>query len=201
MTRRTQVTAALVVLIAFGVAAAFFLLRDGSEENSALAAMSNRGTPIEMEIPERLGPWGDVTGEATLIAERGDIRFLRLPRKDGSSCWATSEEASGFWSITGYACETGFVRFPDRERPVMVIGIQQAVGNRLISYQRFAGFAADAVKRIGVIDAQNRLIQVTGVVDNVFFTPEPPEEIKRVVALDATGEIIWRGPEVPLPDE
>jgi hypothetical protein len=198
---RRLVAVSILAVIALGVVAAFLLLRDGSDDDKGLAAMSNRGRPIQMAIPDRLGPWGDVTGDAMLIAERGDVRFLRLPRKDKSSCWATAERRSGFWSITGFACETGFLRFPDPERPVMVVGRMQGTGNRLVTYERFEGFAADGVTRIGVINARDRLVQVAGVTDNVFLTPVPPENIKRIVALDAAGEIVWRGPEVPLPEE
>lgn len=200
MERRLVAVLVLAVIVA-GIAAAFFLLRADADDDKGLAAMSNRGRPIEMDIPERLGPWGDVTGDAVLIAERGKLRFLRLRRKDKSSCWATAERLSGFWSITGFACESGFIRFPDPERPVMVVGRIQGTGNRLVTYERFEGFAADGVKRIGVIDAEDRLIQVAGVADNVFFTPVPPENIKRIVGLDAAGEVVWRGPEIPLPEE
>ena len=200
--RRAVVALAVLAAIVLGVLAAFILLWDGGEEDQGLAAFSTRGRPIEMEIPENLGPWGKVTGEAVLIAERGEIRFLRLPREDGSSCWATAEKRSGFWSIIGFSCEGDFLRFPDPKRPVIATGrITMDPVKRLMSYDRFVGFAADGVKRIGVIDARDRVIGVTDVVDNTFFAPAPLAEFKRVVALDAAGEIIWRGAEVPLPTE
>jgi hypothetical protein len=200
--RRAVVALAVLAVIVLGVLAAFLLLRDGDAEDRGLAAFSTRGTPIEMDIPENLGPWGKVTGEAVLIAERGEIRFLRLPREDGSSCWATAEKRSGFWSIIGFSCEGDFLRFPDPKRPVIATGrVTMDPAKRLMSYDRFIGFAADGVKRIGVIDAQNRVIGVTDVVDNTFFAPAPLTEFKRIVALDAAGEIIWRGAEVPVPTE
>ena len=200
--RRAVVALAVFALVVLGALAAVLLLRGGGEDDRGLAAFSTRGKPVEMEIPEQLGPWGDVTGEAVLIAERRDVRFLRLPRKDGSSCWATAESRSGFWSLTGFACEGDFLRFPDPKRPVMVVGRQQ--GNpvtRLFSYERFEGFAADGVRRVGVIDADDRVVEVAAVTNNVFSTPSPPEAFKRLVALDEAGEIIWRGAEVPLPTE
>ena len=200
--RRNLVALALLAVVAVGVVAAFLVLRDSDEDDRGLAAFSTRGRPIEMDIPRRLGPWGKLTGEAVLISERGQTRFLRLPRDDESSCWATAEQRSGFWSLTGYICEGDFIRFPDPKRPVMVIGrISIDPAARLVNYERFVGFAADGVKRIGIIDAEDRLIQVTGVVENTFFTPGPLSGVKRLAALDATGEIIWRGDEVPLPDE
>jgi catechol 2,3-dioxygenase-like lactoylglutathione lyase family enzyme len=200
--RRTLVGLVGLGVVLLGVVAAFFLLRGEDEDDLGLAAFSNRGTPIRMQLPENLGPYGDVTGETILMAERGGLRFLRLPRKDGSSCWATAGRRGGFWSITGYSCEGDFVRFPDPRRPVMVLGrITIDPAQRLTNYQQFVGFAADGVKRVGVIDAEDRLIQVTGVTGNTFFTPDPPQGVKRLAALDAAGQVIWRGPEVPQPTE
>lgn len=201
---RRLVAVLILAVIALGVVAAFFLLRDGSDEDSGLGAMSTRGRPIEMAVPERLGRPNDpkLTGEEILIAERGGIRFLRLPREDGSSCWSTAEHRSGEWQLTNYGCETGFTRFPDPKQPVMVVGrLQIRPGTPLMSYDSFAGFAADDVARIGVIDSEDQLIEVTSVVDNVFFTPDPPGLVKHVAALDAAGEVIWRSAGVQLPDE
>jgi hypothetical protein len=194
MTRRTQVALVLVAAIALGVLAAFLLLRRDDGEDLAFSSMTNRGRPLEMAVPESAGAGAKFTGEAILLAERGGVRFLRLPRADGTSCWSTGERRSGVWSLTGYSCETGFLRFPDRERPVMVVGrLLLAPPTQLMAYDSFAGFAADGVARIGVMDGNDRVIEVTEVVDNVFFTPDPPEEVKAVVALDAAGEVIWRG--------
>lgn len=203
---RRLVAVSILAVIALGVVAAFLflVLRDGSDEDSALAAMSTRGRPVEMAVPERAGRPDSpkLTGEAVLITERGGIRFLRLPREDGSSCWCTAEHRSGEWQLTNYGCETGFTRFPDPEQPVMVVGRLQIIpGTQSMVYQSFAGFAADGVKRIGVIDEQDRLIEVTSVVDNVFFTPRPPGRVKAVAAIDEAGEVIWRSAGVQLPDE
>lgn len=193
MQRRAAVILILGVIVA-GFAAAFFLLRSDDGEDPALAAMTNHGRPIEMALPERAGPGAELEGEAILIAERGNIRFLRLPRTDGTSCWATSERRSGLWQLTDYGCETGFLRFPDPQRPVMVVGrLELAPATGLVSYTSFGGFAADGVRRIGVIDSGGRVVEVTDVRDNVFYAPDPPEDVKAVVALDEKREVIWRG--------
>jgi hypothetical protein len=201
---RRLVAVSILAVIALGVVASFFLLRDGSDEDGDLAAMSTRGRPVEMAVPERAGAPDSpkLTGEAILIAKRGGIRFVRLPREDGSSCWSTAEQRSGEWQLTNYGCETGFTRFPDPEQPVMVVGRLQIIpGTQSMVYQSFAGFAADGVERIGVIDEQDRSIEVTSVVDNVFFTPRPPGRVKAVTAIDEAGEVIWRSAGVQLPDE
>jgi hypothetical protein len=201
---RRLVAVSIVAVIALGVVAAFFLLRDGSDEDGSLATMSARERPFEIAVPERAGPGTPrLTGEALLIGERAGLRFVRLPREDGSSCWSTAEHRSGQWHLASYRCDIGLGRFPDPKQPVLWTGFLQTIpGTQLMVIQSIAGFAADGVKRIGFVDAQDRLIEVTNVVDNVFFTPRPPRDrVKSVAAIDEAGEVIWRSEPVPLPDE
>lgn len=201
--RRSQVAAVLIAVIGFGVLAAFVLLRSDDRGDAALSTMTNRGRPIEMAVPERIGPGTPtLTGEAILIAERAGLRFLRLPRDNGSSCWAIAERRSGAWQLANYSCETDFQRFPDPEQPVMTVGrLQISPVNQRMNYLSFAGFAADGVKRVAIVDGDDHVIPVTNVVDNVFFTPVPPQDVKTLAALDAEGKVIWRGAGVPPPDE
>lgn len=200
--RRSQVAAVLVVVIGIGVLAAFFLLRSDDGDDAALSTMSNRGSPIEMEFGVRISAdEAKPTGEVVLLAERAGLRFLRLPRTDGSSCWAIGERRSGLWQLTGFNCEAGLTRFPDPKQPVMTVGrLQISPVNQRMNYLSFAGFAADGVKRVAIVDGDDSVIPVTNVVDNVFFTPTPPQEVKTVAALDAEGKVIWRGAGVPPPD-
>ena len=204
MTRRSHVAAVFIAVIGLGVLAAFFLLRsDDADDDAALSTMTNRGRPIEMAVPERIGPGTPtLTGEAIQIVERGGLRFLRLPRDDGSSCWAIAERRSGTWQLTNFNCETDLQRFPDPEQPVMTVGrLQISPVNQRMNYLSFAGFAADGVKRVAIVDGDDRVIPVTNVVDNTFFTPTPPQDVKTIAALDADGKVIWRGAGVPPPDE
>jgi hypothetical protein len=198
-----RVAVVLVILAAAGALAAFFVLSSNGDDDPALSTISNRGRPIELEFAVRIGA-GEAkpTGEVMLLAERAGLRFLRLPRTDGSSCWAIAERRSGLWQLTSFNCETGFTRFPDREQPVMTVGrLQISPVNQRMNYLSFAGFAADGVNRVAIVDAADRVIPVTNVVDNVFFTPTPPQDVKTVAALDAEGKVIWRGAGVPPPVE
>ena len=116
----------IVASLAFGAllaAGLVLLLRDSDGENGALATMSARERPVTIAVPERIGPPNTprLTGEALLIGERAGFRFLRLPREDGSSCFAYSERRSGDWQLLGFNCETGFQRFPDPAQPVMTV--------------------------------------------------------------------------------
>jgi hypothetical protein len=96
----------------------------------------------------------------------------------------------------------GLGRFPDPKQPVVFIGTLTPLPDaQLFEFQSFQGFAADGVKRIAVINPQDHVVPVADVVDNVFVALTPPEKAKTVAALNAAGEVIWRGPGVQLPDE
>jgi hypothetical protein len=142
------------------------------------------------------------TGEALLIAEQEGIRFVRMPREDGSSCWGTSENRSGEWQLTNYVCETRFNRFPDPTSPVLVLSRAGFIpGTEFRTFEAFRGLAADGVKRVGVIDAQDRLVPMAAVRRNAFSADAPSDRVKAVVALDEKGDIIWRSAPPQLPDE
>ena len=193
---------AVVVLIAAG--AAFLVLRDGGDKDYSLGVMSTEGRPFEMAVPEQLFTPGSpkTTGEALLIAEQEGIRLVRMPREDGSSCWGTSEHRSGEWQLTNYVCETQFNRFPDPTSPVLVLSRSGFIpGTELRTFEAFHGVAADGVKRVGVIDAQDRLVPMAAVRGNAFSADAPSDRVKAVVALDENGEVIWRSAPPQLPDE
>jgi hypothetical protein len=197
----------IVASLAFGTllaAGLIFLLRDSDDENGALATMSARERPVTIAVPERIGdPNGPLlTGEALLIGERAGFRFLRLPREDGSSCFAYSERRSGDWQLLGFNCETGFQRFPDPARPVMTVtGLEVIPNTQILVHNTVAGFAADGVQRIAVIDAQDRVVPIAEVVNNIFYSNGQGDQVKALAALDEADEVIWRLAAPEPPDE
>jgi hypothetical protein len=195
------VAAGIALLAAIG---GFLLLSDSDDKDGPLATMSARQRSVVMAVPERIGLPGSplLTGEAFLIGERAGLRYLRLPREDGSSCWANAELRSGEWQLIDFSCEVGFQRFPDAEQPVLNVSRFQIIpGTQFIVYEAISGFAADGVKRVAVIDEQDRVVPIAEVVGNVFYGDVRSDRVKTLAALDAAGEVIWRSAPVPLPDE
>jgi catechol 2,3-dioxygenase-like lactoylglutathione lyase family enzyme len=193
-----------VALLALGALAALLLLRRGGDEDAALARLSAPQRPYQMAIPNPLGGPGspEPTGEAFVIAERKGIRLIRLPRRDGSSCWGAHELRFGVWQLTTYSCETMFERFPDPKEPLRVMGpFFWDAGTQLRDYQSFQGLAADGVHSVGVIDARDRVVPIARVQRNAFWADPPADRVKALVALDADGEVIWRSEPPPPPDE
>jgi hypothetical protein len=203
MSRRLAAVLA-VALVVFGAFAAFLLLRRGGDDDAELARLSAPQRPYKMPIPNPLGGPGspEPTGEAFVIAERKGFRLVRLPRRDGTSCWGTHELRFGDWQLANYGCETTFQRFPDPQQPLRVMGtVFYDMGTQLLEYQTFFGLAADGVHSVGVIDARERMVPVARVQGNAFWADPPTDPVKSVVALDDDGEVIWRTPPAPLPDE
>jgi hypothetical protein len=200
--RRTQVAAgvALVVVAAGGL----FLLRSSDDEDAGLARLSAPQRPYKMPIPNPLGGPGspEPTGEAFVIAERKGVRLVRMPRRDGTSCWGAHELRFGVWQLVTYNCETNFQRFPDPKEPIRVMGpFYWDAATQLRDYQSFRGLAADGVHSVGVIDARDRLVPMARVQDNAFWADPPADRVKAVVALDADGDVIWRTAPASVPDE
>jgi hypothetical protein len=73
-------------------------------------------------------------------------------------------------------------------------------GTQFLVYDSVAGFAADGVKRIAVIDLRDRVVPMAEVLGNVY-SDGPADRVKGVAALDEAGKVIWRSAEVQLPEE
>jgi hypothetical protein len=201
MARRAA--AVLLFPLTLGAIAAVLHFRDDSGGFAeSLAAFSNRGRPIELAVPESHGPGEPkFTGDAVLIAERRGLRFYRLPRADGSSCWAAGELRGGIWQIVELVCEKGFQRFPDAKRPVVNVSrFEISIEAPHLHYTSLAGFAADGVTRIAVVDTNNGLVPVADVLNNVYYSKELPKDgVNGLAALDEDGKVVWRS--VAAPDE
>ena len=190
------------VLAAVAAGAAVLLLR-GDEEDTALSTISTIGRPVEMAVPENLGPFaGDLTGEVELITDHRGLRFVRMARAEGGWCYATADRRFGDWGMTDYSCETAANPFPSPAVPVINVGRQVGTINpQLVEYGTFAGFAADGVRKVGIIDESDRVVPVADVVKNVYYSPTPPPGAKHLVALDERGEVIWRSAGVQQREE
>jgi hypothetical protein len=200
---RLAVVIGAVVGLAVG-AAAFLLLRDGGGADAALSTISTPGRAIEMAVPENLGPVvGDLTGEVEVLAQREGLRFVRMARAEGGWCYGTADRRFGGWTLTDYSCRTDANPFPSPDFPVIHVGRHQvATANpQLVEYLAFAGFAADGVRSVGIVDSSDRVTRVADVVDNAYYAATPPAPAKHLVAFDEDGDVIWRSPAVPQPDE
>jgi hypothetical protein len=116
-----------------------------------------------------------------LLATRDAIAFYAARRPDGVVCFAVD---TGGGKAVG--CDLGSpsgVRFPSPERPI--IDFSRA-GTQL------AGFAADGVANVALVDATGSTVATAPVIDNVYADANPPSGGVGVEALDAHGAVIYR---------
>ncbi|HET8652369.1 MAG TPA: hypothetical protein VFM13_07335 [Gaiellaceae bacterium] len=67
-----------------------------------------------------------------------------------------------------------------------------------MTVHRSEGIAADGVAKVALVDADGQVVAETPVVDNLYdFGSVPPGNAVRVVAYDATGEVVFFQPPRP----
>jgi hypothetical protein len=122
-----------------------------------------------------------------LIASRDGIDFYAARRADGHVCVAV-DAAPGAAAHKGVGCDLGNPSlpgepaFPSPERPIF-------------DFSRFgghlAGFAADGVSTVELLDAGGNVIASAPVIDNVYAEADPPAGGAAVEALDAEGTVVY----------
>jgi len=124
-----------------------------------------------------------------LIATRDGIAFYAARRADGHFCFAVDAEP-GAADHKGVGCDLGNPSlpgepaFPSPARPI--IDFSQFSGGR-----HLAGFAADAVASVDLLDAAGNVIASAPVSDNVYAVAAPPAGGAAVQALDAQGTVVY----------
>jgi hypothetical protein len=129
----------------------------------------------------------DVPSTLQLVATRDGISFYAARRSDGYFCFAI-DAAPGDEAHKGVGCDLGNPSlpgdpaFPSPARPVF-------------DFSRFsghlAGFAADGVTTVNLLDAAGNVIASAPVADNVYADATPPAGGAAIEALDAQGTVVY----------
>jgi hypothetical protein len=181
--RRRALMAALVA-VAIGAPAAAFAGDIGD-----LFGFSTDGQPVRTSAT----PFAQISGlndalqdlavpsTLRLLAQRDGIGFYAARRPDGVVCFAVDAGQS-----KAVGCDLGSptgARFPSPQRPIIDFS---RIGGRL------AGFAADGVASVALVDAAGSTIATAPVVDNVYANADVASGGVGVEALDAQGAVIYR---------
>jgi hypothetical protein len=122
-----------------------------------------------------------------LIASRDGIDFYAARRADGHVCVAI-DAAPGAAAHKGVGCDLGNPSlpgepaFPSPARPIFDFS---RFGGQL------AGFAADGVSTVELLDAGGNVLASAPVTDNVYADADPPAGGAAVEALDAQGAVVY----------
>lgn len=157
-----------------------------ADEIGLLFGFSTEGTPVptnaspftrdssltqameELGFPSRL----------QLLTERDGIEFYAARRASGDFCFAI--ELDGRKAV---GCDLTS-SFPSPERPIIDF-------SRFSNGARIAGFAADGVATVALVDGSGRRIASAPVIDNVYAGSGAAPDAVGVEALDAQGEVVY----------
>ena len=178
--RRTALVAA------FAAAAIALPVMAFADEIGGLFGFSNEGTPVETsalpfsqdsrldQAMEEL----DFPSRLQLLTERDGIKFYAARRATGYFCFAIDIDGR-----KAVGCSFS-PRFPSPERPIIDF-------SRFSNGARIAGFAADGVKRVALVDAAGARIASAPVVDNVYAARNTVPGAVGVEAIDARGNVVY----------
>jgi hypothetical protein len=177
-----------------------------SNEPAPLDRVSNRGTPFSSSLGPRdefaltrmargVGGGGISVDDISSLATRGDRSFYRL----SDHCYglgAASPTKHVFGAIHRVP------KFPSPESPVLdftVFGSSAGPDERPqpknMTVHASEGIAADGVAKVAFLDADGQVVAETPVIDNIYrFDPAPAGSALKLVAYDATGEVVFSTP-------
>jgi hypothetical protein len=183
--RRRRALLALSLAAVIGVPAAAF-----ADDIGSLLGFSNRGTAVatrtlstDSSLIQDMRQLG-FPSTLELLGTREGVRFYAAQKPLGY-CLAVVESATPAGSqrpASDVGFETGSDDFPSAPNPVSVFPIGH----------RFAGFAADGVASVALVDASGRTLASANVSQNLFVSGAMPMGPVTIVALDAQGNVLAR---------
>jgi len=183
--RRRRALLALSLAIVIAVPAAAF-----ADDIGSLLGFSNKGSAVatrtlskDSSLIQDMRQLG-FPSTLELLGTREGISFY-AGQKPLGYCLAVVESATPEGSqrpASDVGCENGSDSFPSARNPVSVF----RVGGR------FAGFAADGVASVALVDGSGRTLASANVSRNLFVGGAMPTGPVTVVALDAHGHVLAR---------
>jgi hypothetical protein len=148
-----------------------------------LPGLSNQGSPVatsstpfsqDSGLNEAMQELG-FPSTLQLLGTRDGISFYAARRADGHFCFAVQTGGG-----RGVGCDLNDDSFPSATRPVLLWPAPRL----------FAGFAADGVATVALLDASGATLATAPVSDNLFVGADRPAGAVAVEALDAQGNAI-----------
>jgi hypothetical protein len=181
--RRRRVLVVLGLVASVAVPAAAF-----ADDIGTLLGLSNHGNPVatsalskDSSLVDAMRQFG-FPSTLRLLGTRDGLSFYAAQKPHGY-CLAIVESATPAGAqrpAADVGCENGPNGFPSPREPVSVF----PVGGR------FAGFAADGVASVALVDASGARLATAEVSQNLFVAGAMPTGPVTVIALDPNGEVI-----------
>ena len=198
---RSKLLAGAVTLAAGGISAAVVgavsVAGGGGRADPPFDYISNAGVPVRnlAETDARTLVSGGGKPELHLLGKRGVRAFYTAPGRAGGRCFATGSLASG--RIGVLACPSpnapeGTPDFPSKEQPILDMSpavLDPATDE--IHHFWLAGFAADGVAKVAIIDSDG-VVHAARVSNNIYFAELPRVKERALIAVDTNGLEVYR---------
>jgi hypothetical protein len=191
--RRLVVTAVAVAVIAVPTAAF-------ADQIGQILGLTNSGTPIAgSQLPDcqlsALQTTDFPTNSIRLLGQRDGVSFYVSSQPSGATCFAiglTTGAASAH--IDALKCGGQLGSFPSSTDPIADFSASTGASDGSIQVTTLAGFAADPIASIALLDADGNTIYTTPVVDNIYSAANnlPAVPSASIAALDSQGHIAYR---------
>jgi hypothetical protein len=175
------------VLLALAAVAVAVPTAAFADDIGRLLGLTNQGTPVATSSLSKDTTLAQAMKElgfpSTLqfLGSRDGISFYAVQKPGGEFCFAVTDASLpvGQRTVPDVGCDGAF---PSPDVPVSV----SWVGGRL------AGFAADGVASVNVVDASGQTIATADVRDNLFVggNATPPTGVITVEPLDKNGDVL-----------
>jgi hypothetical protein len=181
-----------------GVSNASRLSAMSATERAALSGVSSPGVPVDVP-PQAAAALAQVgfRQTASLLATRGDMRFFHFEHSSPGQrdCFGTGRVGDPtLYRVIMCRFQEPF--FPSPAMPILDVSLVDiSNANPTPHYLHVAGFAADGVAAIGVLNAAGDVVQTVPVQDNVYYTDSLASgTVAKLVALHAAGHVVGHWP-------
>ena len=187
-------------LIAAAVAAIVVPTAAFADQIGQILGLTNSGTPIaETQLPDwqlsALQTTGFPTNTIRLLGKRSGISFYVSRQPNGGTCFAIGlPPGAATTPIDALSCGSELGSFPSSTDPIADFSASTSAADGSIQVTRLAGFAADPIASIALLDADDNAIYTTSVVDNIYYAADdlPVSPAASIAALDSQGRIVYR---------
>lgn len=158
-----------------------------------LKAMSNPG--VAASATERMRAVLERTatadGKLALLAERGDMRFYKIAGSEKrGTCFGMGQGSGKEAELNFLTCSESA---PDDELPVLDASVIEQKPTGEIRFDQVAGWAADGIKAIKLLDSAGATVATAQVENNVYYLArvEMPAQAVKLAAVDKRGVTVW----------
>ena len=173
-----------------GIVAMAATSAQGTTDRRDLSSLANRSRePVSVRGGMRVAlQRAGAAARGRVLARRNGKTFMEFARAGSGNCYGIRKRDAVRFSFTCWS------DFPSTAHPILDQSVFGANVGEPIHVMEAQGFAADGVAAVAVEDATSARIARVPVVGNVYSIERLPATGIRLVALDASGRVLFAVP-------